>query len=143
MEDWIKVHEEMIIQHKEDITEQRIWLNDILDDQAIPYKNEFEYRDLRENPLEYTRHAYVISIYVHKNNEMYAKELIQEYKQRENMQLQPEFEYNNSIEDEYIEEEQIEQEEQIDGTAIYQLLGIIAVLTIAMTLVLAYGLSKL
>ena len=87
MEEWIKVYEEMIIQQKEDITEQRIWLNDILEDQAIPYKNEFEYKDLRENLLENTRHAYVISVYVHKNNEIYAKELIREYEQAEKIEI--------------------------------------------------------
>lgn len=147
MEEWVKVHEEMIVQQKEDINEQKIWLNDILDDHGVPYKNEFEYRDLRENYLEYFRHAYVVSVYVHKINETYAKELIQEYNERNNIEFHPEIEHDNNTEDcisdNYIEEKQIEENSNIeDGTAVKQLIIIIFVLAIIMAITLAYCLRE-
>ncbi len=81
MDEWIKVHEEVINEGEEN---KKIWLNDILEDEAIPYKNEIKTDNRRliilGGPVTY---ATVLEVYVYKSDYNYVMELIAEYNSAE------------------------------------------------------------
>ncbi|MBR4110839.1 MAG: hypothetical protein IKK43_04040 [Clostridia bacterium] len=80
MEKWIKVYDEQIesVLEEIDIENYKIWINDILDDEAIPYKNEIRY--VAASELRFNDGSMILEVYVQENFEERVIELIREYK---------------------------------------------------------------
>ena len=79
MENWIKIHEEPIGNSLEgvDVENYRIWLNEILDDEAVPYKNSIRYDS--GFALSFGDGTFVLEVYIYEKDELYVKELIGKY----------------------------------------------------------------
>ena len=95
MENWIKIYEESIGNSLEGIEAEnyKIWLNEILDDEAIPYKNEIKY--IAASELRFSDSCMMLEVYVQENFEKRALELIHEYNQatvEESVELDSEIE---------------------------------------------------
>lgn len=88
MEEWVKVYEEeiVIVQNNELMNEKKQkdskkyknWLNEMLEDEGIIYKNEIKYKFTVMDTLTKGGN-YILEIYVNKNNEETVKELIKLY----------------------------------------------------------------
>ena len=79
MESMVKVYEEVINCSDEVTSEYKIWLNEMLEDEAIPYENKVIVREEHgELPLVFDTDA-VLEIYVYENDVNRVKEIIEEY----------------------------------------------------------------
>ena len=79
MEKWIKIYEEPIGNSLDgiDVENYKIWLNDILEDEAIPYKNSIRYDS--GFALSFGDGAFIIEVYIYEKDAIFAKELIEKY----------------------------------------------------------------
>ena len=77
MENWIKIYEEPIGNSLEgiDVENYKIWLNDILEDEAIPYKNSIRYDS--GIALSFADGAFVIEVHIYEKDAIIVKELIE------------------------------------------------------------------
>lgn len=83
MDNMIKVYEEVINQNEEVTNDYKIWLNEMLDDEAIPYENKVVVREEHgELPLVFDTDV-VLEVYVYENDVNRVKELIDEYSNAE------------------------------------------------------------
>ena len=77
MDEWVKVHEEVVNESEEN---PKSWLNEILDDEAIPYKNEIVKDNSKLIILGgLTTSTTILEVYVYKSDYDYVMELIKEY----------------------------------------------------------------
>lgn len=84
MENMIKVYEEVIYQYFENPDECKILLNEMLDDEAIPYKNNIIMREQFCNRFFGAfDEVYVLEIYVYDSDLNRAREIIEEYEKAE------------------------------------------------------------
>lgn len=79
MENWIKIYEESIGNSLEGIEAEnyKIWLNEILDDEAITYKNSIRYDS--GFALSFGDVTFVLEIYIYEKDAIFVKELIEKY----------------------------------------------------------------
>lgn len=102
MEKWIKIYEEPIGSSLEgiDVENYKIWLNDILDDEAIPYKNSIRYDS--GFALSFSDGVFILEVHIYEKDELHVKELIDKYNS------------TNAVAEELIAEELVETEEMMD-----------------------------
>ena len=104
MEEIKKVYEEPILEVTEDnLSNYRIWLNELLEDEAIPYKTQIKRIDTGLFGIMFD-YDMVIEFYVSERDVQMVSELIEEYKNSSSME---ECEELNVSEDElgYTEED--------------------------------------
>lgn len=94
METWIKIYEEPIGNSLEeiDVENYKIWLNEMLDDEAIPYKNSIKYDS--GFVLNFSDGMFILEVYVHEQQKDDVEKIIEEYNSA------------NSISEELIDEEE-------------------------------------
>ena len=81
MEDYKKVYEEPILpETAEDLSKYRIWLNDILEDESIPYKTEIRKVNNSVVGIMFD-YDMILEFYVYENDYNHVIELIDEYNQ--------------------------------------------------------------
>lgn len=79
MSEWIKIYEEPILSETcEDFSKYRIWLNEILEDEAITYKVEIKKVSTGVSFITF-EYDWVIEFYVYPIDTEHVKELINEY----------------------------------------------------------------
>ena len=79
MEKEIKIYEEDIfVESSNNLTEYRIWLNDLLDDEAIPYRTRIVEKNSGIPGIIFDS-DYIIEFYVYENYYEKVMELINEY----------------------------------------------------------------
>ena len=83
MNNMVKVYEEIINEFYENPAECRIWLNEMLDDEAIPYRNEIKVKgDSNDSPINFDTNV-VLEIYVYESDVNRALNLIEQYNNAE------------------------------------------------------------
>ena len=77
----VKVYEEMLVSVDENFNkdEYKFWLNEILDDEKIPYENKIVLKDSTDNPLDFNNDRFYVEVYVYKSYEKEVLELIEIY----------------------------------------------------------------
>ena len=81
MENYVKVYEEPILQETvADWSEYRIWLNELLEDESIPYRVETKRTNSSVVGIMFD-YDLILEFYVYENDVEYVKELIESYKQ--------------------------------------------------------------
>ena len=79
MDELVKVYEEGSMEIR------KVWLNEILEEKAIPYKNDVKRRNAFQivGELQPLQLEYTIEVYVHESDVSYVKEIIKEYENAE------------------------------------------------------------
>ena len=105
MDELVKVYEE------ESMEIRKVWLNEILEEKAIPYKNDVKRRNASQivGELQPFQLEYTIEVYVHEGDVPYVKELIKEYENAEFAKTDLE------LNDDYIADDLQEQDSKFMG----------------------------
>ena len=80
MDEYKKVYEEPILAETlEKLEEYRIWLNDLLEDESIPYKTEIRRENNSVIGIMFD-YDLILEFYVYESDVDYVKELVEAYK---------------------------------------------------------------